>query len=175
MKFFLLIILFIALGNASAAEYHDRHCSIDELTVKTLPFTVTNDFSLTQEEIGRFGSGDEIGMLKSQLSVYINNCAVTIGWTYITLMVAKELRADDCAFNYILAHEQQHASTYREALERLPLAIRKRAMLGQKIREAIKEELDIVYQQQRSIDSSAAYASNMTACGGAIPRLIMRR
>lgn len=91
-----------------------------------------------------------------------DECTLTVGYTDVTLYVARELTGDACAVAHVTAHEEEHVRLYRAHLATLAARI---AAGGDAL-----TELHAVRAAHKALD--ATDNDNGRACRGRILKLI---
>lgn len=146
-------------------------------TVEILPFEVVQDYSKSYQQLQDIGlANNEVGLVKATAYAYVSKdkCTVIAGYKAPVLYVAKELKKDQCSFDHVQAHEQEHVAIYEAHLKGMQARIEQRIQAGEDKFEAAKTEVLAVYAKHKEHDSDEEYEKNTTACNGSIKRLALR-
>lgn len=167
MKKCLALIAFLASFSVHA------QCAPEDIRINVLPLEVKHDYSLSFEDMRRLGFGF-VGAVVTTATVRIDGCTATVGWRDTTLFVIRELKRNQCAFDHVLEHEEEHIRIYRRALETLEARVREAARTLP-LPEAAQREVLAVRAAHKAHDSDEEYDRNHTACGGRIVKLAFGR
>lgn len=149
-------------------------CNADEIHINVLPFDVQTDFDHTYKQLQEIGvNGGEVGLVKTNAFVRVDGCTATVGWKAPVLYVASELQRDQCAFNHVLEHEQEHVRIYQQAAATLEDRVRASARV-KPLFEASVDAVTAVRAAHAAHDSDEEYSRNATACNGQVARLIKK-
>lgn len=174
---------------------------VDDLRIDVLPLTWTENFKRSTEELRQMQSVlNRVGGLVSARFAVAGNVSISeagcrtfslrVGYEDVVLHVARELKADQCAFDHVFEHEMEHIRIYQRHLEGIEDRIRGRLMKHpgwasrhgapayEVVREAMKlamQELDAVMVEHNRLDSPEEYGRNAIACEGGVLRLIAAR
>lgn len=141
------------------------------VNVTVLPLTVAENITMPVAKIVEFTHGvGQLGVVVASYSARVSGCNVEVGYTDVTLFVAREMKRDACAFDHVMVHEQEHVHIYQEALSTIEARIEARAGEADLLKVAA-QELAAVKVAQKAHDSEEEYHANSTACNGRIPRL----
>jgi hypothetical protein len=165
MKNATFLAIALLFGSAHACERID---------VTVLPFEVQTEFSKARAELQAIGSGEEVGLVRAISTVRVDGCSATVGYRDPVLYVARELKRDQCAFDHVLKHEEEHVRIYRAALKTLEARVREAAS-ELTLFEAAKREVLAVQAAHKAHDSDEEYDLNRTACFGKIAKLAAGR
>jgi hypothetical protein len=168
MKKCLALVTLLAAFSTQAAT-----CAPEDITINVLPLEVKHDYTLSFEDMQRLGYGF-VGAVVTTATARIDGCTVTVGWRDTTLYVIRELKRNQCAFDHVLEHEEEHIRIYRRARETLEARIREAAKTLS-LQEAAEREVLAVRAAHRAHDSPEEYAKNDTACNGRVRRLAYGR
>lgn len=189
-------------GQAVRAE--DLPCG-PRVVVQTLPFASSERSDLGIREVTRLNKGSNHALtrdghgLGSTVVRYVVNAhfatdasgcpsmRVEVGYSNVTVYIARELASDACAFEHVRTHEMTHVQIARRwlntvpalierdlrarfsSLQRLPTAERMQAVLASSL-----ANLRHVQGEQDAFDSPSEYRTNDTACRGAIRDTLLR-
>ena len=142
--------------------------------IEVLPFAVVHDYSKSYSELKAMGIANEVGLVRTTSTVIVNDCKATVGYKESTLYVASELKRDQCSFDHVLKHEEEHVRIYEQHLINMKARIESR-LPKQSLFEAAKTEVLSVQTEHTKHDSPEEYALNKTACNGRITRLALNR
>lgn len=155
-----------------------RHtqCGPDGPVVALLPFEVQRDFSKSIKELREMGAGSEVGLVRVRVFAQVDKtgCSVTVGYRDPMLYVARELRENQCAFRFVLEHEEKHVRLYQEALATLESRVRAATASGLDPFEAATREVLAVGSKHAEHDADVG-TENRRACGGQIARVAQGR
>jgi len=140
----------------------------DAINVEVLPFTVASDYTRSADELG-----GRVGLVEVKLTAKVSGCTAVVGYANPVLRVASELRRNQCAFEHVLTHENEHVRIYEEALR--TLASRIEARSAEDLFKVASEEVLAVLPAHEAHDSPEEYATNATACNGRIAKLVAAR
>jgi hypothetical protein len=110
---------------------------------------------------------------------------VQVGYTDVTVYVAREVAGNACARAHVLEHELRHVQVYRSALD--TLALRANARMLTQIQQRGSEQLSVeallgaamgevalTVPEHLAIDTEEEVSLNQTACDGAIAHAYRR-
>ena len=125
-------------------------------------------------------SGTQLGhvVVETKLAVMPQTSCqgVVVRLDYIkpVLRVASEIPPGSCAYAHVMKHEQTHVRIHREIARQFRELDYPWSSGGSSaaILAYAKQELDRLMQAQVLFDSPEEYASNFSACGGEIARLV---
>ena len=135
---------------------------------------------LTKIGAGAGRSGTQLGhvVVETKLAVMPQTSCqgVVVRLDYIkpVLRVASEIPPGSCAYAHVMKHEQTHVRIHRDIARQFRELDYPWASGGSSagILVYAKQELDRLMQAQVQFDSPEEYASNFSACGGEITRLV---
>lgn len=156
-------LLLAALITVCAPAY-----ACETVEVNVLPITVTTHFDKSAAQITDLSEGiGYYGFTSAQKGFGIEGCKVTVGWMNVELYVARELLSDQCSFEHVLKHENEHVAIYQRNLDGIAAALQ-----GQTPTKAlIIAEMNKARAFHVEHDSPEEYHLNVTACFGNIAKL----
>lgn len=164
---FSTLVAVAALCCASAASA----CTGADVSLQVLPFEVTQDFSLEIPELRRAGMGAlNAGAVVAKTWVSHRGCTATVGYRNAVLYVAREVQYNKCAFDSVLAHEEEHVRIYREALKQMEEHLRARTDEFDLV-AALNDEFDHIQSLQSKHDVEDQ-EMHRRGCNGAIRKAI---
>lgn len=158
----LAALALFSAGVASAA------CTGYTVAVEPLSFT-THDTPV--RALQRDSSTGFIAYMRATTYVNVIECHILVGYRDVEMHIASELRANSCAYAHVLGHEMTHARIYQVGLDEMRATLAERAIVVGPI-AAAHEAFDKVRAAHAAHDSPAEYRLNITACRGAVMRLI---
>lgn len=151
----------------------ERACA--EPAIEALPFEPVISTRLSHAELTALGGGDPLaGAVVTLRTAELSDdgCTLRAGWSRPVIYIAAELTRNRCAYDHVLTHELEHVRIYTAALQLLPLRIRALMHQGHTAQAAAEQALIEVRAQHAAHDSDEELATNRTACGRRIPRLL---
>ncbi len=118
-----------------------------------------------------------------------------IGYTNITVYIAREFPEGTCEFDHVMTHEQKHVTVNRELLEEFTPLIEERlkdyfrlygtfqveqpnfadSLINEKVKAVFSEMAQKMLlenqRRQKLVDSPEEYAKNNTACNGNVAKI----
>lgn len=165
-------LLIAAAAVASCAVLVDCAHACESVEVDVLPFEYAEK-PAAFAALSRVNGGPTFGLVQAAATARLDGCKLVVGYRPATLSVANELRADQCAYDHVMAHELEHVAIYRRALagagDRLRAAVPQRGFV------AVEAFFDDVRAAQAAHDSDEEYGANLTACSGRVVALTMHR
>jgi hypothetical protein len=151
-----LLALALALGACSAHAGCDSYVVTTQSLGEVPVVTTTPLVDMLDSEM--------VGYMTARPMVATDEAACTLRIFYdsLAIHVASEIAADECALAHVLAHEREHEAIYNRELA---------AADGTTVSSA-EQVLRRIRKAQARHDSPKEYASNRTACGGAIARIM---
>lgn len=143
--------------------------------IEALPFTPELSTRLSHAELTALGGGDPLaGAVVTLRTAELSDdgCTLRAGWARPVIYIAAELAGNRCAYDHVLTHELEHVRIYTAALQLLPLRIRVLMHQGYAPQAAAELALLEVRAAHAAHDSDEELATNRTACGRRIPRLL---
>ncbi len=154
----------IAALIVACASFACQAQACEKVEIQVLPFTVQTNFDKTMPELVKLGLGGEVGMVLTRSSTTFKDCKLTVGFKDPVLYVASELKANRCAFNHVLNHEQEHVRIYQAGLAKMEDKLKARIEAGEHPFKAGEAEIAAIRAQHQTFDSPEEYALNETVC-----------
>lgn len=143
----------------------------DRYTIEAIPFEYTHEDEPYEALTARARGVPTFGAVVSTATAGLKGCRLIVGWKDVRLSVASELRANRCAYEHVLSHERMHIRIFEEAAA--TLVERVSTLLQEKsLPEALNAFFDEVKARHAELDSPREYATNRTACHGAVLALV---
>lgn len=169
----LVIALFSSCWQPAQAAAPMSVCHMPRLEV--LPFTPELDTTTSAAQLSRRAGGAWLlGAVVAERWVDLDaaRCVLTVGWRRPVLYIVAEVAANPCARAHVMQHERGHVQIYEAATASLPQRISALRAGGLSLHDAAEAALLEVRAQHAEHDSDEELATNYTACGRRIPRLV---
>lgn len=174
MKLMTLLAAVAATTTACAASATETEC--EALTVGVVPQHVTFHFDQSIHQLsqraGVVGRAAILGLFTTMPRVEREGCHFTVRFES-HLYVARELARNQCAFDHVLRHEQEHSTIWASGQAQLAERIQVLVNAGvYPVEAAMRIGLMDAYQKNREHDSPEEYARNSTVCDGWIDGVV---
>jgi len=171
--------------NLNDVKNHNTAWSCDKVNVTALPFRHDTILSQSISDLNKMTKmAVTLGLVAAQRTWTVgrqlpdgsyDDCDIQVGYINASLYIASELAENQCAFDHVMRHEQEHIAIYRRHLATLKERTEQRLPQAKTLGE-LHKALDFLTSSTRpdhaQLDSPAEYATNMTACRGDIKQIM---